>query len=288
MSDRLHRFLFEQAAIRGEIVSLDASFRAILARHDYPAVLHDLLGEFTAGAALLAATIKFEGALIIQAQGTGPVQLLVVECTSDGSLRALAQSDATVEPAPLRQLLGDARLAITIDPREGAQRYQGIVEVGADSTAAAIEHYLERSEQLPTRLWLAVGPERAAGLLLQRLPGQDPDEDAWNRVTTLAATITSEELLTLEARALLHRLFHEEDVRLFDPQPLHFRCTCSRERVVRALRMIGPDEVHALLKERGEIETHCEFCNQRYVFDPVDAEQIFAAAVQTPTARTRH
>lgn len=287
--DTLTRFMFEHAEVRGESVRLDATWRAVLARHPYPEPVKKLLGEMMAACALLAATLKFEGALIMQMQGSGPVTLLVVECDSEFHLRATAKWRDELAHEDVRALLGDGKFVITIDPKTGGQAYQGIVALEGATVAEVLEHYMLRSEQLETRLWLASDAQQACGLLLQRLPEKtSDDEDAWNRALNLAGTLTPEELLSLPAREVLHRLFHEEDLRLFEPQPVSFRCTCSRDRVTAMLRMLGLDEVRSILNEQGRIDVDCEFCNQHYSFDPVDAEQIFAADVLTQAGTTRH
>lgn len=287
--DTLTRFMFEHAEVRGESVRLDATWRAVLARHHYPEPVKKLLGEMMAACALLAATLKFEGALIMQMQGSGPVTLLVVECDSEFHLRATAKWRDELAHDDVRALLGDGKFVITIDPKTGGQAYQGIVALEGATVAEVLEHYMLRSEQLETRLWLASDSHQACGLLLQRLPEKtSDDEDAWNRALNLAGTLTPEELLSLPAREVLHRLFHEEDLRLFEPQPVSFRCTCSRDRVTAMLRMLGLDEVRSILSEQGRIDVDCEFCNQHYSFDPVDAEQIFAAEVLTQPGSTRH
>lgn len=287
--DLLHRFLFEHAAIRGEHVFLDASWRAVLDRHSYPPAVRNLLGELMAAAALLSATLKFTGSIILQIQGEGPVRLLVVEATSERTLRGMAQWETLPETHAPAGLIGNGRFVITIDPREGGQRYQGIVGIEGDSVAAMLENYLRRSEQLESRLWLAADAEHAAGLLLQRLPGgHDEDEDAWNRASRLGSTVTTAELLSLPGRDILHRLFHEEDLRLFEPEPVRFACTCSRERVVAMLRMLGYAEVQSILREQGNVDVHCEFCNKQYKYDPVDTEQLFAAESGAPASSTRH
>jgi len=287
MSDTLQRFLFENNAIRGEIVQLDATYRAVLERRTYPPVLRGLLGELMAAAALLATTLKFEGKLSLQAQGHGPVKLLFAECTSCHTLRALAQWDGTVEAASLPQLLGDGRMVITIEP--GAkERYQGIVALEGATLAQALENYFARSEQLATKLWLTTGTDRAAGLLLQQLPRPaHEDADAWNRAVHLSSTLTPGELLGLAAPDIVHRLYHEEDIRLFSRQPVSFRCSCSRERVENALRLLGADEVRGILAEQGSIRVDCEFCGGHYELDAVDAEQLFTVPAPE-TSRTRH
>lgn len=288
-SDSLQRFLFEQAAVRGEHVRLDTSWRTVLERHDYPPVVRDLLGELMAAAALLSATLKYTGSMILQIQGDGPIRLLVVEATSDRTLRGMAQWKEIPEQASTAELIGDGRFVITIDPREDGQRYQGIVSLEGASVSAMLENYLKRSEQLESRLWLAANAERAAGLLLQRLPSDtDDDDDAWGHLTLLGATLKTEELLGLTGRDIIHRLFHEEDLRLFDAETIRFACSCSRERVVAVLRMLGHAEVQSILQEQGNVDVHCEFCNRRFTYDAVDAEQLFAAESGNPASPTRH
>ena len=290
MNDTLQRFLFEHAPIRGEVAHLDATWRAVLERHAYPPALKRVLGELMAAGALLAATLKFEGSIILQMLGEGPVKLIVVECTSEQTLRATAKWDGPLgDDAGFADLVGGGRFVITLVSAQGQQSYQGVVEIDPLGVAASLEQYMHRSEQLATRLWLAAGDERAAGLLLQKLPGQeDTDRDRWNRATKLAATLTMPELLELPAATLLHRLYHEEDVRLFEPRPVSFRCSCSAERVSAMLRMLGYAEVRSILEERDAVEVTCEFCNRAYRYDSVDAEQIFAASHPAQAAATRH
>lgn len=289
MTDTLQRFIFEHAPIRGEMVQLAASWQAVTERHDYPAPLRQILGELMAAGALLAATLKFDGTLILQMHGSGPVKLIVVECTSDHAMRATAKWEGGIPEGNLRTLLGSGRFAISLVPESGQQSYQGVVDLNTDSIAAALEHYMASSEQIATRLWLACDETRAAGLLLQKLPERESaDADAWPRAEHLAATVKPGELLTLAPNQLLHRLFHEEDLRIFEPRPVYFRCSCSRDRVVGMLRMLGHDEVRGVIAERGEVEVRCEFCNRRYAFDAVDSEEVFAAAVAAPGAPTRH
>lgn len=289
MKDSLQRFLFEHAPIRGEIVHLDATWRAVLERHDYPPALRAVLGEMMAAAALLAATLKFDGTLIMQIQGNGPVRLLVVECTSQHHMRATAKWSGEPNPGALRELVGDGKLLITLVSDGGRQNYQGVVELEGAGIAGILEHYMQTSEQLDTRLWLACDNSRAAGLLLQKLPQrEETDTDDWQRAQHLASTLTRHELLELAAPRILHRLYHEEDLRVFSPRPVSFRCTCTRERVAAMLRMLGHDEIKSILNERGTIDVNCEFCNRKYRFDSVDAEQVFAAEHPLQAGATRH
>ena len=288
MSDSLQRFIFEGAPVRGELVHLDATWRAVLERHDYPAALRGVLGELMAAAALLSATLKFDGSLILQLQGSGAVKLIVVECTSEQTMRATAKWEGELSGS-FRALVGDGRFVITIAPDDVTQTYQGIVELTGDSVAQVLEHYMGTSEQLETRMWLASDGEQAAGMLLQRVPGPaGDDDDAWNRAVTLGDTVREEELLALSGPQVIRRLYHEEDIRVFDPRVVSFRCSCSRERVVNMLRMLGHEEVKSIIAERGAVEVNCEFCNRHYGFDAVDAEQIFAAELQTRAGSTRH
>jgi molecular chaperone Hsp33 len=205
--DTLQRFVFEHAAIRGEIVHLDSAWRAVLERHDYPPAVRNLLGELMAAAVLLSAMLKFNGSMILQIQGNGPVNLLVVESTSERTLRGMAQWNGELASMPFAELVGQGKFVITIDPKEEGQRYQGIVSIEGETVSEALENYLARSEQIDSRLWLAADTEQAAGMLLQKMPaGHDEDVDMWQRTSHLGATITRDELLELPARDILHRL----------------------------------------------------------------------------------
>ena len=288
MSDTIQRFLFEHAPVRGEIVHLDTTWRAVLERHDYPPAVRALLGEMMAAAALLTATLKFGGTLIMQIQGSGPVKLLVVECTSDHHMRATAKWSQVPPAGALSDLVGDGKFAITLDPGQGRSGYQGVVALAGASVAAALEEYMLRSEQIDTRLWLTADSACAAGMLLQKLPAREGvDADAWQRATTLAASLTPQELAHFDSRELLRRLYSAEDIRVFKARPVAFRCACSRERVATMLRMLGRVEVRSIVAEQGEVEVNCEFCNQRYAFAGGEVEQLFSGAHEGQTA-TRH
>ncbi|KAA6186572.1 Hsp33 family molecular chaperone HslO [Thiohalocapsa marina] len=283
--DNLHRFVFERLGVRGELAYLDATWQAVLERHPYPAPVQRPLGEALAGTLLLTATLKFEGSLILQIQGDGPIRSLVAQATHGRTVRGLARWHDPVTEGTLAQQFGDGRLVLTLDPLQG-ERYQGIVPLEGDGIGAAIEAYFAGSEQLPTRLWLAVDGQRAVGLMLQQMPGPHADEDGWNRTTLLADTVEERELLQLPVTDLLRRLFHEEDVRLFEPEPVAFRCSCSRTRIADTLRALGPGEVDAIIAERGHVNVTCEFCNRDYSFDPVDARELFTNAVVPSDAST--
>jgi molecular chaperone Hsp33 len=289
-NDTLQRFMFEATPVRGEIVHLDATWQAILARHDYPSLVRNILGEAMAAAVLLAATLKLNGRLVIQIQGSGPISLLVVECKNAHELRGLAHWENLPEHGDLVSLVGNGSLSITLEPDDEKDRYQSIVELKGRKLADALMGYLQQSEQLDTYLWLAADASRAAGFLLQKLPasGEFEDHDAWGRIVHLSSTITHQELLKVNQLELLHRLYHEEKVRVFDPLPVCFRCSCSHDRVTNMLRTLGPDEVQDILHEQGKVSVACEFCNQKYEFDSVDVEELFAGSIRSSTSDTRH
>jgi molecular chaperone Hsp33 len=298
MSDNLQRFLFEDAALRGEVVRLDAAWRAVLERHDYPPTVREMLGQLYVAGVLLAATLKLKGSITLQVRGDGPINMLVVDCSphhadeESGPLyhvRGMANWNGEVPDGDLHSRFGNGNLVITIDPGKGGKRYQGIVELNGNSMADAIDNYLERSEQLPTRMWLVADEQRAAGLLLQRMPSENSEvEESWNRITMLGATITDRELLDLEQQEVIHRLFHEEDIRLFEPQPVAFHCNCSSKRVTDTLRGMGQDEVMSIIADEGAVEVTCQFCNREYRFDAIDAQQLFIEQPQPEGGRTRH
>lgn len=288
--DQLERFIFENTAVRGNLVRLNTTWLSIVERHNYPPILRNLIGELLAASALLAATLKFKGSLILQIQGKGAISLLVVECTSDLGLRATAKWDENISSnITLSELMGGGTCVITLVPEDGGQSYQGIVPLEGENVAQIITNYMLRSEQLETAIWLAVGSDCATGMLLQKMPEQPMhDADDWNRLVQLASTVKAEEMSSLDAKTLLYRLFSEDDIRLFEPQPVRFQCTCSSQNVASALRMLGKDDMMALLSERGKVEVNCEFCNQRYEFDQIDIEQIFGGEVIAPGNETRH
>jgi molecular chaperone Hsp33 len=295
MHDRdLHqRFLFEYLAVRGELVHLNQSWQEILKRHKYPDNIQKILGEMAAAAVLLSATLKFKGSLIMQIQGSGPLSMAVIEATSERTLRGLAQWEGDIHGMDLLEMTGSATLAITIDPDVG-ERYQGIVDLGSGDIGKALEDYMLRSQQLETRLWLFANGTNASGMLLQKMPENfsaemhSDDEDAWSRVTQLANTIHSEELTSLQFEDLIHRLYHEEDVRVFEKQPVSFRCSCTRDRVVDMLRMLGYEEVQSILDTETNVGVRCQFCNHYYEFDRVDVEELFAVNVAANKPTTRH
>jgi molecular chaperone Hsp33 len=286
--DTLRRFIFEELPVQGRHVHLDASWRAALERQDYPASVRALLGETMAAAALLSATLKFDGSITLQIQGTGPVHLLVVQCTSGLNLRGLARWNGDLASLSFREMVGDGRLVMTIEQQDKTERYQSIVPLEGETLSASLESYFARSEQLATRLWLTAGDGSAAGMLLQLLPDRQTDADAWQHVTVLTDTLKQAELAGLSAQEILHRLYNEDDVRLFEGAPVAFRCQCSRERIEHTLRGLGHAEVHSILEERGSVDVDCEFCGKRYSFDLVDAESLFSGSFPLPTGSAKH
>jgi molecular chaperone Hsp33 len=286
--DCLHRFIFEQYPIRGHLVHLDAAWRALIEHREYPPAIRDLLGEAVIASLLLAATVKFEGVLSLELRGDGPVHLVLAQCTSGLGVRGLARyrdggpGDAQSLAGAVRiaDLIGSGNLTVTLETDDGAQRYQGIVPLADGRLADSLQVYFENSEQLPTRLWLQADASGASGMLLQRLPAADAPasvDDAWRRVQLIGETLTPDELRNLTDAEILHRLFNEDDVRLFERTPVYFRCRCSRERVSGMLQGLGEEETRSVLRERGEVEVRCDFCNRAYVFDAVDVAQLFNA-----------
>ena len=269
--DALTRFLLQEAGVRGVRVQLEETWRQIRARAEYPPAIEEMLGEACAAAALFTGHAKVDGRLSVQLRGDGPLRTLFAECTAAGTLRGIAQYDQGASVSrDLRELGDNALLVITIEnPGVGDRepvRYQGIVGLESDSLAGAFEGYFRQSEQLPTRLLLAVDHQRVAGLMLQKLPGDAGDEDGWTRASALFDTLTSRELLDLPMETLLRRLFHEDTVEILGSRPLEFACSCSRERVESMLQSLG--EVEALAAAEDDVaEIRCEFCGQQYRFD---------------------
>jgi molecular chaperone Hsp33 len=311
----LHKFLFEGLPVRGNIVRLTDAWTEILSRRraddaasTWPWPVVELLGEMAAAGALMQSNIKFNGALVMQIFGEGPVKVAVAEVQHDLSLRVTAKVVGEVAAgAHLQELVnvnGRGRCAITLDPKDrlpGQQAYQGVVPLNATTgagtprLAGVLEHYMRQSEQLDTKLVLAANESVAAGLLIQRLPAEggnhiaagtemDPAEqlEHFNRIATLAGSLTAQELLQLDVETILRRLFWEEKLLRFDPQTPRFHCTCSRERVAGMIRGLGEEEAQGILAERGEIDVSCDFCGQHYRFDAVDAAQIFTSPGDRP------
>ena len=287
--DTFQRFFFEHLGIRGEIVQLADSWLNCRGQTDYEPLVESQLGQALSAVVLLSGTIKFKGSLLLQIRGCGPVTTLVAQATHTRHIRGLASCREPVSGSGLEDIYGsDARMVLTIQ-NDQHEPYQGIVAVEGDSLAVAVENYFNQSEQLPTRLWLAANASAAGGLFLQALPGQSLDREDWNRINHLADTITDQELLTLPASVLLYRLFHEEDLRLLEPEPVVFRCRCSRERIENVLLSLGPEESESILEQEGAIKVQCEFCARQYTFDRVDIGALFSEpSTRISPADTRH
>lgn len=276
--DQLYRFVFESLDIRGEIVQMDASWKAVLERYTYPAAVAEQLGQAMTAVILLSATIKYDGSLILQALGNGPLRTLVAQATRQRTVRGLARWEGELPEGNLATLYGAGQMMLTVVNRDGG-RYQGIVGLEGKNLAEALERYFNNSEQLASRFWLVADSGRAAGLFLQQLPSEQDHQEEWQRIGMLAETVTRDELLNLPVQTLLHRLFHEEQVRLFEPEPVAFRCSCSRERIAGSLRAMGRTELLSILEEQGAVEVDCDFCNKHYRFDAIDTEQLFIDGV---------
>ncbi|MDD2932877.1 MAG: Hsp33 family molecular chaperone HslO [Methylotenera sp.] len=298
--DTLQRFVFENTPVRGNLVNLTSTFQLALNKQSLPSGLRQALGELMAASALLTATLKMNGSLVLQIQSKGLLKLLVVECNSDFGIRATAKWTGDVnDQQSLFDLIEHGHFMITLDPKDGGQAYQGIVPLEGDSISAILENYMLRSEQIDTKIWLSCDGNAAAGILLQKLPETmnqvtqnqehaEHDVDTWNRVGHLASTITDDELLNLPTETLLNRLFNEEDIRLFEASHTAFFCSCSRESVANMLRMLGPEELSSIIEEQGQIEVNCDFCNTHYKFDKIDAIQLLVAEVTTPGSSKVH
>ncbi len=298
-NDTLQKFIFDNAAVRGEFVEISDTWREIQNRHAYPPAVRKVLGEMVAAAALLSANLKFNGAIVMQIHGDGPVRLLVVECDSELRLRAtakVAEGAEVADDADLSSMLnatGHGRFVITLDPLDkvpGQQPYQGIVPLDGADMATVIENYMLRSEQMDTRLWLAADNAVSRGLLLQKLPrhsgkddqraqaSEEEDLETWNRAVVLASTLKQDELLTTDIETLMNRLFWEETIRVFEPAHPQFHCSCTREKVGNMLKILGSAEVESALSELGQLAINCDFCGKHYAFDKVDCAQLFASS----------
>ncbi len=278
LKDSLQRFIFDKTDVRGEIVHLDDSYESAVKNSNYPQPLKELVGQMMAATALLAATVKIKGKLNVQVQGDGPVSLILVQCSSDHQIRSTAKWEGDLDGLSLEQTVGKAYIAITIEPDGDKERYQGVVQLHGEKIADAFEEYFNSSEQLATKVYLTANDETAAGLFLQKLPASEEgvkDEDAWERMSQLASTITDEELAQLSVEDLIHRLFNQEDIRLFDPTTIEFKCSCSREKLEAVLKSIGIEDLKKLIEEKGNVEVDCEYCKEKYIFDTIDVEYLF-------------
>ena len=288
MSNQRTRFILDQLPLRGVHVNLEQVWQHIVGQKNYPAPIARALGELVAAGALLAANLKFDGTFILQVQGTGVLKLLVAEATSEQTCRGTARFDDSVEiadDASLQDLMGEqGQFVLTLQPRQG-EMWQGIVGLQGTSIAQMLANYLAQSEQLDSDLILAADDKQAVGMMVQRLAGQDMAREDWQYVESLLQTVNQDELLHTTANTLLYRLFHEQEVRVFEPEHLEFACTCSHEKVGNMLLLLGGQEVGQILLEQGSVEIACDFCQQKYVFDEEDVKTLFGSDV---SAAVRH
>jgi len=285
--DLLRRFLFEELGVRGEWVKLTNSWQAAKIHQRGSENMQQQLGQALAAVVMLSATVKFKGSMILQAQGDGDIKTLVAQATDQRKIRGLVRGKENATEGSLEAMFGQGRLVLTVESENG-QPYQGIVPLQGSNLAAALQTYFEQSEQLKTRLWLFANATHAVGLLLQQMPSQENYDDNWEHIEILANTVTERELFDLDCEQLLYRLFHQEKVRLFDPEPVEFNCACSRSNIEKTLFAMGRTELEDILKERDVIEVTCEFCSERYRFDKVDVENILSQKNTANNSETRH
>ena len=285
--DVLQPFTFEHLPVRGALVQLSETWRELASSQEYEAPVARVLGEASAATVLIANSLKFDGQLTLQLSGAGPLDLLVVQCTNELRLRGMALARPVPEQAAFADLSRGARCAMTVESSALADRYQGIVDARGESLSECLEHYFERSVQVPTRIWLLADGNCAAGLLLQRMPDAAAElpADDWRRLGLMARTLTLDEARDGIGTELVHKLFAEDDVRAFRPRSPRFECRCSTERVERALKLLGEEEVRATLEEQGAVSVTCEFCNRVRRLDAIDVERLFAAAAQPASGR---
>lgn len=276
------RFIFDDMPVRGLHVRLEQVWQHIAAQKRYPAAIRRALGELLAAGALLSSNLKIDGTLIVQVQGQGRLKMLVVEATSEQTVRATARWDEAAEigaDESLSELLGENGVfVLTLQPKD-AEPWQGVVPLEGQSIAQMLMNYMKRSEQLDTHIVLAASDESVGGLLVQRLPEEELDAEAWNHISTLAQTLGADELTDLDAQHVLYRLFHETPPRVFEPENIEFACTCSRGKVSDMLLMLGGEEIGSVVAEQGSIAVDCDFCHQKYVFDETDVNALFGADI---------
>ncbi|TMX34598.1 Hsp33 family molecular chaperone HslO [Vibrio sp. Hep-1b-8] len=281
-SNVLNRYLFEDLSVRGELVQLDEAYQRIISSKEYPAPIQKLLGELLVSTTLLTATLKFEGSITMQLQGDGPVSLAVINGDHDQKIRGVARFEGDIaDDATIHDLMGKGHLVITIDPKKG-ERYQGIVGLEGENLSEILETYFANSEQLKTRLWLRTGEyegkAHAAGMLIQVMPDGTGTPDDFEHLEQLTNTVKDEELFSLEANELLYRLYNQEKVRVFEPQPVEFFCGCSRERSGAAILTVDRTEINDILAEIGSISLHCDYCGTNYSFDEAEVSELFNQA----------
>ncbi|KTD49228.1 Hsp33 family molecular chaperone HslO [Legionella quateirensis] len=275
--DTLQRFIFEHANIRGEVVHIEKTFQTIMNQRNYPPMVKNLLGEAIVSCLLLASSIKFEGSLNLQFQGDRRLPLLLVQCDHELNIRAFAKYTEDLEIIEYATAFLQGQMMLTISQNNQTQVYQSMVPIQATSMSENLMTYFAQSEQVATRVWLAVNDEMAAGMLLQLMPGQDTlhREQFWEYAVQLGQTVSEEELLTLDNQTLLYRLYNETELRLFETRPTRFQCRCNKEKMKQVITTLGKEDAEALLQEQSVIEISCDFCNQKYTFDSIDVAILF-------------
>lgn len=274
VKDQLYRYLFENSAVRGELVNVSATLKQILDGHDYPLPVQQLMTEMLVTTSLMTATLKFEGDITVQLQGDGPLSMAVINGNHRQEFRGVARVNQEIaDGCSLKQMVGNGYLIITITPTQG-ERYQGVVGLEGESFTACIEDYFQRSEQLPTRLFIRHHQQGAAGILLQVMPSRDANTEDFEHLATLTDTIKAEELIDLPATEILWRLYHQEEVQIFEPQYVCFKCSCSHQRCGEILKTIAPEEIDNILAEDGKIDMHCDYCGSHYLYTAVDIDNI--------------
>ncbi|MDP3705334.1 MAG: Hsp33 family molecular chaperone HslO [Legionellaceae bacterium] len=275
--DTLQRFLFEHASIRGEIVHFDTTYKTIMQQRPYPTAVKRLLGEAMLSCVLLAGSIKFEGEISLQFHGDKRLPLLLVQCDNHLQIRAFAKYQEDEEGLDYNGAFLQGKMVLNITPFNQTQTYQSVVPLHSTSMGENLMHYFAQSEQIPSQVWLAVNDDGAAGMLLQLMPGQNSlqREQFWEYAVHIGQTITEHELLTLDNPTILHRLYHETELRLYNARPVHFHCRCSHEKMKQVLTVLGEEDVRQLLQEKEVVEVNCDFCNQSYTFDAIDVTLLF-------------
>jgi molecular chaperone Hsp33 len=276
-ADTVIPFGFEALPVRGALIHLSRSWRRMLRDHDYDALVTETLGHAAAATGLIAQSLKFDGAITLQIQGTRALQMLVMQSTSELDMRGMAVVRDGAAAGDFAELTASAHCAVTVD--SGDRPYQGIVEIDERSLAASLEHYFLRSVQVPSHIALVANDEVAAGVLLQQVPGQAIEDDDWNRLRFIVETLAAGDFSGEAGLALLRKLFAEDDLRAYEPQSVQFRCRCSAAKTEDVLRMLGEGEARQALEEQGGIEVICEYCGRRRHFDAVDVERLFATNV---------
>lgn len=277
-NNSIQRFLFKELNIRGQVIQLNEAWQSMIQDRHYPEAIRQLLGKLTAFSVIMANGMKHSGKITLQVQGSGPITLLVVEVTHDLKIRGVAKTNETIqEQTSLDELLGDGQILVTLENSQTHHHFQSYVDRTGDTIEETFENFLSQSEQLPSKIWLAATDVALGGVLIQKMPESDDlDADGWDRIHSLTTTVTDKELTQLDSESLLHRLFHEETVELFEPQSINYECPEDKERVTNMLKSLGEEEVRKILEEQGEIVIHNEMCNFHMRFNQEAVDLLFA------------